>query len=81
MRPIERKLFKSITEKGITNYDVLEFIDRISPQELKKSFQDDCLFQSDKYFAKVVIDALLRYKLIRKDGNKYYKIEKEKKEK
>jgi hypothetical protein len=81
MRLIERKFYQKIDEKGFTRDDVLEYLDRVQPQELKKSFPDDCLFQSDKYFAKVIIDALLRYRLIRRDGNKFYKIEKEKKEK
>lgn len=79
MRPIERKFYQKITEKGFNRDDVLEFLDRTQPQELKKSFPDDCLFQTDKYFAKVIIDDLLRYKLIRKDGNRFFKIEKEKK--
>ena len=80
MRPIERKILSRITDKGITFDDVLEVIDRTSTTEMKKSFQDDCLFQSDKYFAKIMLDSLLRYKLIRKDGNKFFKVEKEKKE-
>jgi hypothetical protein len=80
MRPIERKILSKITDKGITFDDVLEVIDRTSTTEMKKSFQDDCLFQSDKYFAKIILDSLLRYKLIRKEGNKFFKVEKEKKE-
>ncbi len=76
MRPIERKIYQKITDKGISFDDVLEIIDSTSKQEMKKSFQDDCLFQTDKYFAKIILDSLLRYKLIRKDGNKYFKIEK-----
>jgi hypothetical protein len=81
MRPIERKFLKTITEKGITRDNVLEFLDNIQPQELKKSFPDDCLFQTDKYFAKVILDDLIRYKMIRSEGNRYFKIETEKKEK
>ena len=80
MRPIERKILSRITEKGITFDDVLEVIDRTSTTEMKKSFQDDCLFQSDKYFAKIILNSLLRYKLIRKDGNNFFKVEKKKKE-
>ena len=80
MRPIERKILSKITDKGITFDDVLELIDKTSTTEMKKSFQDDCLFQSDKYFAKIILDSLLRYKLIRKDGNKFFKVEKKKKE-
>ncbi len=82
MRPIEKKVLKKITDKGITFDDVLEIIDRTSTREMKKSFPDDCHFQSDKYFAKIITDSLLRYKLIRKDGDKFFKFEKkEKKEK
>ena len=80
MRPIERKILSRITDKGITFDDVLEVIDRTSTTEMKKSFQDDCLFQSDKYFTKIILNSLLRYKLIRKDGNKFFKVEKEKEE-
>lgn len=79
MRPIERKFYQKLTEQGFNRDDVLEFLDRLPPQELKKSFPDDCLFQTDKYFARVIIEDLLRLKLIRKDGNKFFKIEKEKK--
>ena len=78
MKPIERKILSRITDKGITFDDVLEVIDRTTTTEMKKSFQDDCLFQSDKYFVKIILDSLLRYKLIRKDGNKYFQIEKKK---
>ena len=81
MRPIERKILSRITDKGITFDDVLEVIDRTSSTEMKKSFQDDCLFQSDKYFAEIILNSLLRYKLIRKDGNKFFKVEKKKEDK
>lgn len=80
MRPIERKILSRITDKGITFDDVLEVIDKTSTTDMKKSFQDDCLFQADKYFARIIIDSLLRYKLIRKDGNKFFKVEKKKEE-
>lgn len=80
MKPISRKVYGKITDKGITRDNVLEIIDCTNPHELKKSFQDDCLFQSDKYFAKTIIDELLRYHVIRKEGNKYYKIEPQKKD-
>ena len=76
MRPIERKVLNKIKEKGITIYDVLEIIDSTSTQEMKKSFQDDCLFQSDKYFAKNIINSLLRSRLIKQENNKYFKNEK-----
>jgi hypothetical protein len=81
MRPIERKILSRITDKGITFDDVLEVIDRTSTTEMKKSFQDDCLFQSDKYFAKIILNSLLRYKLIRKEGNIFHKVEKKKEDK
>ena len=73
MRPIERKVLSEIKEKGISMDDVLEIIDSTSKQEMKKSFQDDCLFQSDKYFAKIIINSLLRSRLIKQEGNKYFK--------
>ena len=81
MRPIERKVFSKIKEKGISMDDVLEIIDSTSTQEMKKSFQDDCLFQSDKYFAKTIINSLLRNKLIKQEGNKFFKNEKKKEKK
>ena len=81
MRPIERKVYGKIKEKGITMDDVLEIIDSTSKQEMKKSFQDDCLFQSDKYFAKTIINSLLRSRLIKQEGNKYFKFEKKKENK
>jgi len=80
MRPIEKKVLNKIKEKGITMDDVLEVIDGTPTQEMKKSFQDDCLFQSDKYFAKNIINSLLRSKLIKQEGNKYFKFEKKKEE-
>ena len=76
MRPIDRKVLNKIKEKGITMDDVLEIIDSTSTQEMKKSYQDDCLFQSDKYFAKNIINSLLRSRLIKQEDNKYFKNEK-----
>ncbi len=81
MRPIERKVFSKIKEKGISMDDVLEIIDSTPTQEMKKSFQDDCLFQSDKYFAKIIINSLLRNKLIKQEGNRFFKNEKKKENK
>ena len=80
MRPIDKKVFDQITDNGITFDEVMEIIDRTSRSELKKSFEDDCLFQTEKYFAKNVIDMLQRLRLLKKDGNKYFKIEKKKEE-
>ena len=79
MRPIERKIFNKITDKGITDDGILEILDGTGKTEMKKSFQDDCLFQSDKYFAKVIIKTLISRKLIFKEGNKYFKQDKKKK--
>ena len=81
MRPIDKKVLNKIKEKGITMDDVWEIIDSTSKQEMKNSFQDDCLFQSDKYFAKNIINSLLRNRLIRKEGNKFFKFEQKKEEK
>lgn len=76
MKPLSRKILNNIKEKGITRDDVLEILDKTDPKEIKKNFQDDCLFQSDKYFAKIILGELLRYRLIKQDGNVYYKVEK-----
>ncbi len=76
MRPIERKLLSKIKDEGITMDDVLEIIDITPTQEMKKSFQDDCLFQSDKYFAKNIINSLLRSRLIKQEGDRFFKNEK-----
>ncbi|MCF7794172.1 MAG: hypothetical protein K9N09_09990 [Candidatus Cloacimonetes bacterium] len=81
MRDIDRKVFQKIGDDGITFDGVMEIIDRMSKSELKKSFEDDCLFQSLRYFSKNVIDMLLRYQLIKKEGNKYLKVKKKKEEK
>lgn len=80
MRDIDRKVLQKIGDDGISFDGIMEIIDRMSKSELKKSFEDDCLFQSVRYFTKNVIDMLLRYKLIKKEGNKFVKIEKKKKE-
>ena len=76
MRPIERKVFQRITDKGISFDDVLEFLDGTSQHEMNKSFPDDCLFQTDKYFAKNILNDLQKYYLIKKEGNKYFKFDK-----
>jgi len=81
MRPIDRKVYNKITDKGITMDDVLEIIDGTSKHEMNKSYQDDCLFQSDKYFAKNIINSLLRSRLIKPEGNRYFKNEKQEKNK
>ncbi len=78
MRPIETKVYKAIGKEGITLDGIEEIIDSTGRQELKKSFPDDCHFQKARYFAKVVSDSLVRRNLIKRDGNKFTKIEKEK---
>jgi hypothetical protein len=80
MRPIERKILQKISDKGITFDGVLEILDKTPRPEMKKSFPDDCHFQSDKYFAKVILDSLLRSRLIKMEGGKYMKVEEKKKE-
>jgi hypothetical protein len=75
MRPIARKLYSKIDDKGMSKDQVLEFFDRMSPAERKKSFPDACLFQSDRYFAETVLKEMIRAHLIKKDGNRYCKSE------
>ena len=81
MRPIARKLLSKIDDKGMSKDQVLEFFDRMSPSERKQSFPDDCLFQSDKYFAEIVLKELIRTRLIKIEDNKYFKNEMKKEEK
>jgi len=76
MRNIERKVYEKIKESGSTFDDIWEIVDRFPQQEMKKSYPDECHFHNDKYFTKIIIDALLRYKMIRQDGNKFFKNEK-----
>ena len=80
MRPIERKIFQQITESGVSFEQVQEWIELTSTPEMKKSFPDDCHFQSSRYFTKIILDSLLRQKLIWKDGNRYYLPKKHKEE-
>ena len=81
MRPIERKVMKSLKNDTFTVYDVEEIVDSTSRTELKKSYPDDSHFQSAKYFAKSIVNALLRYKLIERDGSKFKKVQMQKSEK
>lgn len=78
MRAMERKVLHKIDKKGITFDNILELIDGTSTTEMKKSYPDENHFQSDKYFAKLIINSLLRYRLIEKKDNKFFKIEKTK---
>lgn len=80
MRPVIRKLYSKITDKGISFDDVLEFFDKLPPVELKKSFPDDCLFQKDRYFAETILKEMKRARLIKQDGKRYFKTVKDKKE-
>ncbi|MCF7912542.1 MAG: hypothetical protein K9M99_08445 [Candidatus Cloacimonetes bacterium] len=80
MRPIARKLYSKIDDKGMSKDQVREFFDRMSPAERKQSFPDDCLFQSEKYFAETVMKELLQSRLVKIEDNKYFKNEKKKEE-
>lgn len=70
MRPIEKKVFDKIKDKGLSIDDIWEIVDSTSPSELKKSYPDDSHFQSGKYFAKSIMDNLLRSGKVVKEGNK-----------
>lgn len=78
MRPIARKILQKIDEKGIDFYEVLEILENTSTSEMKRNFPDDCHFQTDKYFARLILDSLLKSGLILKEGNRYFKKEKKK---
>ncbi|HNW99962.1 MAG TPA: hypothetical protein PLE74_02055 [Candidatus Cloacimonadota bacterium] len=71
MRPIESKILSKITDKGVSFDEILEWVDSTTTQEMKKSFPDDCHFQTAKYFAKVIVDSLVRQGRIVRDGNKF----------
>lgn len=79
MRPIERKIIQKLGKSSFSLEAIEEIIDSTSRQEMKKSFPDECHFQSVKYFTKLVANSLLRYKLIERDGNKFKKIVQQKK--
>lgn len=81
MRPIERKVLRKIKENGISFDGIWEIVDRTNPTELKKSYPDDSHFQSSKYFAKDILNNLLKYRLIKKDGNLFKRIDLENKKK
>ena len=69
-------------EKESLSFDrIEEIIDGTSRQELKKSFPDECHFQTSRFFAKTVTDSLLRTNLVKKEGNRFVhqkQLEKEK---
>lgn len=75
MRPIEHKVLKKIDKKGLSFEGIEEIIDGTSRQEMKKSFPDDCHFQSNRYFAKTVADSLIRSGKVRYENGKYVKVE------
>ena len=81
MRPIEYKILKMLEQESLSFDRIEEIIDSTSRQELKKSFPDECHFQSSRFFAKTVMDSLLRSNLVKKEGNKFIhrkQLEKEK---
>jgi folate-dependent tRNA-U54 methylase TrmFO/GidA len=82
MRPVARKLYSKLDDKGMSMDNVLEFFDHLNPAEKKQSFPDDCLFQKDRYFAETVLKEMMRAGMIKRDGNRYFKnIKKEKENK
>ncbi|GEM_PF-957360 len=78
MRPIERKILDKVGENGITLDGVEEILDRIDRTEKKKSFPDDSHFQSDRYFARLILDSLTRQGLLRRTGDRYTRPDKKK---
>jgi hypothetical protein len=78
MRAIDRKIYEKITDQGLTFDEILEIIEHCSRSELKKSFQDDCLFQPSRYFAKNAVDYLLRSGHIKKDGIRFIRTKEKK---
>lgn len=81
MRALERKVYGKISEKGVTLDQVEEMLDRIDRAEKKKSYPDESHFQSDRYFAKLIVDSLLRRRLLRREGNRFLRVDKEKQDK
>ena len=59
MKPIENKILAAIKKEDLSFEKVQQIIEETNPKELKKSFTDDCLFQSSKYFAKTSLNSLL----------------------
>lgn len=75
MRAMERKVLNAIDKNGITFEQVLEILDRTPTSEMKKSYPDENHFQSDRFFAKLILNTLSRNRLIEKKNNKYFKID------
>lgn len=78
MRPIEYKVLKKIGKDGISLQGIEEIVDATNRREMKKSFPDDCHFQTTKYFAKVIANSLVRSRLVKVHGNKFVKVQAEK---
>lgn len=81
MRPIEIKILKKLEKDSLTFDGIEEIIDSTSRQELKKSFPDECHFQTSRFFAKIVAETLLRSRLVKKEGNKYVHVKQSEKKK
>lgn len=71
MRPIEIKVLKKIGNDGLTLEGIEEIVDSTSRQEMKKSFPDDCHFQTTRYFAKVIVNSLMRSRRVVFEKGKY----------
>lgn len=79
MRPIEKKVLDKIGDKGLSLDDIWEIVDNTAPAELKKSYPDDSHFQSGKYFAKQIMDSLVRSGKVIKEGQRIVLPKKEEK--
>ncbi len=78
MRPIEYRILKALEKSDLTFDGIEEIIDGTTRQELKKSFPDECHFQTSRYFTKIIIENLLRSNRIKRDGSKFVKADKKK---
>ncbi len=81
MRPIEKKVLDKMGENAFSLENITEIVDSTPTPEMKKSFPDDCHFQSPRYFAKVIADSLVRQRLVILENGKYQKPKKEEKKK
>ncbi len=79
MRPIEKKVLDKVGDKGLSLDDIWEIVDSTPPTELKKSYPDDSHFQSGKYFAKQIMDSLVRSGKVIKEGQRIVLPKKEEK--
>jgi hypothetical protein len=69
MRPIERKVLDKIGDNGMTIDQIEEIVDSAQPSEMKKSYPDDCLFQTPRQFAKSIAESLVRQRVVIREGN------------